>query len=79
MHAMENKGWWQYLFRKTIPRRLKWNLKLSAPQSGVKPPAAPLSTSGRQKKKNGVGEKNDDCYAITARAAKEEREPARKM
>lgn len=42
---------WQYLFRKTIPRRLKWNLKLSAPQSGVKPPAAPLSTSGRHRKK----------------------------
>jgi len=34
---------------------------------------------GAAKGKNGVDEKNDDCYAITARAAKEEREPARQM
>jgi hypothetical protein len=63
MHAMENKGWWwQYLFRKTIPRRLKWNLKLSVPQSGVKTPPRK-----KKEKREGANEKNDDCYTITGK------------
>jgi hypothetical protein len=76
MHAMENKGWcarWQYLFRKTIPRRLKWNLKLSAPQSGVKPPATTQHIGAARK--NGAAARK--MMIVMLLPAKEESQPGK--